>query len=357
MMDIQSVIVYLGLAVLCFFVAKFAERTNSKKAVWFIVFALSLIAGLRALSVGIDSNTYDRWFDLIANGHQKRIYGVEASFMFICSLALAVWNNTNFLFLLFALLTHGLVIFSFWKNREHISFRWAVFSYYIMFFTFSLNGVRQFAAVALVIYATNYIREGKYLRFLLTIMAAAMFHLSALVGCVYLLYEILFLKTFDRKRRVILIIVSAVVGSLGISLTGYLLNNYSGYFDRQATSAGIMMFVKIAMLILSVVIIGIPKDKKDRRIYGMFAVFYGLGIILNSLSYMFLYMGRIGLYFYVYEGFFVGRVFKEKNRTIWILLLKLGYGLLLLYFLYDLIVSNRQGHLPYRFIWQLKEFY
>ena len=48
---------------------------------------------------------------------------------------------------------------------------------------------------------------------------------------------------------------------------------------------------------------------------------------------------------------------KVKNYSIWIVLLKLCYGLLMLYFLCDLMVSNRQGELPYRFLWQLEEYF
>lgn len=356
MIDIQSIIVYLGLAALNFFVAKFAELTNNKKAVWLIVFVLSLIAGLRALSVGIDSANYNRLFELITSGNQNQIYGVEYVFIYICNFFLNLWNNTNFVFFIFALLSHGLIIFTLWKNREHISFRWGVFSYYIMFFAFSLNGMRQFIAVAFVIYATNFAREGKYLKFVLMILLASLFHLSAFVGFAYILYELPFIKRYDTKRKVLLIVLCCAISVFALFLVGNLFSNYSGYFANQATSVGIMMFVKLLMLILAIAVIGIPVDEGDRQTCGMFAVFYALGISLNSLSYMFLYMGRIGLYFYVMEAFFIGWIFKVKNHSIWIVLLKLGYGLLLLYFLFDLLVSNRQGELPYRFIWQLKEY-
>ena len=171
------------------------------------------------------------------------------------------------------------------------------------------------------------------------------------------MYEIPFLKNYDRKRKVILITLCCAIGSFALLAAGYLLNHYSGYFERNASSVGIMMLVKIFMLILSIVVIGISMDKNDRKISKMYTLFYALGIALNSLSYMFLYMGRIGLYFYVFESFFIGRIFKVKNYTIWIVLVKLLYGLLMLYFLFDLLVSNRQGELPYRFIWQLKEYY
>ena len=357
MIDVQSIIIYLGLATICFFVGKFAELTNNKKLVWLIVFVLSFIAGLRAFSVGIDSNNYVNWFELIANGDQDQIYGVEKSFIYICNIALKLWNNSNFMFFVFALPSHGLIIFTLWKNREHISFRWGVLCYYVMFFAISLNGMRQFVAVAIVIYATNFVRQGKYVRFVLMILAAALFHLSALVGLVYVLYEIPFLKDFDRKRKAVLIILCCAICGAALFISGYLLNIYGGYFERQATSVGIMMLVKILMLILSILIIGIPVDKKDRKIWGMFVAFYALGIALNSLSYFYLYMGRIGLYFYVFEALFIGWIFKAKNYSMWTVLLKVLYGVLLFYLLFDLLVSNRQGELPYRFIWQIKEYF
>ena len=356
MVDLQSIVIYLGLAVLCFFVAKFAEMTNNKKIVWLIVLALSLIAGLRNLSVGIDTKNYDRWFNLISNDRQSQIYGLEESFIFICDILLSLWNNTNFLLFIFALLSHGLIIFTLWKNREHIAFRWGVLSYYIMFFAFSLNGMRQFIAVAFVIYATNYIREGKYFRYILMILAGSMFHLTALIGILYILYEIPFIRNYSRKRKILVISLCCVISVFAVSLVGALLNKYVGYFDRQATSGGIMMLVKLLMLILALVIIGVPVDKDKRHIWSTFAFFYAVGIMLNSLSYMFKYVGRIGMYFYVFEAFFIGWVFNVKNHSIWVALVKLAYGLLILYFLYDLLVGNRQGELPYRFIWQIKEY-
>ncbi len=357
MIDIQSIIIYLGMAALCFFVAKFAELTNNKKAVWLIVIALSLVAGLRAISVGVDSKNYDNMFGLISRGNHDLVYGVEESFKYICKILLTLWNNTNFIFFLFALLSHGLIIFSLWKNREHISFRWGVFSYYVMFFAFSLNGMRQFLAVAIVIYATNFIREGKYLGFILMVLAASVFHLSALIGIVYILFELLFLKTYSKKRKTILIILCSIIGVFALIFATYLFNRYSGYFDKKATSVGVMMLVKIFMMILSIVLIGIPVDEHNRHIYGLFTLYYAIGVILNSLSYMFLYMGRIGMYFYVFEAFFIGGIFKVKNHTFWVALLKLCYGLFMMYFLFDMLISNRQGELPYRFIWQMKELF
>ena len=65
-----------------------------------------------------------------------------------------------------------------------------------------------------------------------------------------------------------------------------------------------------------------------------------------------MYMGRVGLYFYVFETIYMGYLFKTKNRTIGTILLKFGYVVVLLYYLYDNITGGAQGEIPYRFFWQ-----
>ena len=354
MIDVQSIIVYLGLAVLCFLIARLAELSDDKRWVWAIVLMLSLVAGLRSITVGIDAKNYDAWFRLIAGGNEGQIYGVEAAFILASKLLLAVFNSTYVVFFFLAVFSHGPIIFTLWKNREHLSFPWSVLCYYIMFYAMSLNGMRQFLAVALVIYATNFAREGKYLKFILMVLTATLFHLSALVGFLYLFFEIPFLKRFGRRRKALLLTLCSLMGIGGIFALEYLMRSYGGYFDRQASSIGVMMLVKFGLLALSLFVIGIPVDKEERKAALTFTAFYGLGIALNSLSYIFLYMGRIGLYFYLMEAFFIGWIFKVKGSTLWVVLLKLLYGLFLLYFLYDLLVSNRQGELPYRFLWQVE---
>lgn len=352
MLDVQSIIIYLGLPLLSFIIAKYAERRNSKKAVWLIVILFSLIAGLRAISVGIDTKTYDMVFSLVSRGNVEQMYGIEESFIYICAGLLHIWDNNQFLLFIFAFVTHGLILFRIWKDREFISFRWSVFSYYILFFAFSLNGMRQFVAVAIIFYATSFIRKGKYINFIISTLIASLFHASALIGLVYLLFEIIFTKYFDAKRKMTVYLFVVIGGILGVSVMFSLLDIYSSYFEQQSSSIGFMMIVKLVMLLLSFVCIKITQNKEERYFCLSNRLYYFIGLLLNSLNYIFLYMGRIGLYFYVFEAIYIGNLFKNKNRTIWAVLFKLGYLILLLYYLYDNITSGAQGELPYKFFWQ-----
>lgn len=358
MIDLQSILIYLGLPLLSFFIAKYAEQTNNKKVVWLIVILMSLVAGMRDISVGIDTKTYDGIFHLVSLDKTNQIYGVEESFKKICEVLLHIWNNNHFLFFVFALLTHGLIIFRLWQEKDHLFFRWSVISYYILIFPFSLNGLRQAVAVAIVFYATGLLKKGKYVKFSVAVLIASLFHSSAIIGIVYLFFEVIILKYFEAKRKIFIYLVLILGVTVGLSEVLNMVNSYSKYLERQATSVGIMMIVKIMFLLASFIIIKIPKGNKEEY-YSSFHQrwVYLVGLLLNSLSYIFLYVGRIGLYFYVYEAIYIGCVFKEKNRTIWVVLFKCAYVFLMLYYLYNNISKGAQGEMPYRFFWQTRSIY
>lgn len=354
MLDIQSIVIYLGMALIAFVIAVYAEQCNSKKAVWLIIILLSLLSGLRAVSVGIDTKTYDNVFSFISHGNIKELYGLEESFIYICAGLLKIWDNHQFLFLLFALTSHGLILLRFWQDKEYISFRWSVLTYYITFFAFSLNGMRQFVAVAIVVYATSYLKKGKYFKYTVTMLVAVLFHTSAIIGFSYIFFEILFAKYYNQKRKIRIFLLCGLMAVAGLAIVDSFFMKYINYFDRQATSIGLMMFVKFGTIVFSLFFIKESYEEK-KHIWSIYTWYYAIGLLLNSLSYFFLYTGRIGLYFYIFEALFIGKIFKEKNRSIWIILIKFIYFVLMMYYLFEVVTKNGQGHLPYRFFWQGQE--
>ncbi len=354
MIDAQSIVIYIGLAICVFNLGKFAEVRNKKKTVWGIVLLFSLVAGFRAVSVGIDTKTYTRLFNIIAGGKIESMYGIEQSFAYICALLLRLWSNEHFVFFALAMISHGLILFRLWEERENITFRWAALTYYVMFYAFSLNGVRQFAAVAIVVYATRFVRQGKYIRFVLGVLAAVLFHTSALVGIAYLPFEVLSLRYFgkEKKPKVVVLCVATAVALLLLA-PGFLAR-YESFFDRQKTAVGFMLLAKTLLLVASILIIHrATGQRRDSYAVSSYRWYYFIGMTLTSLSYFFLYMGRIGMYYYIFEAFFIGYIFKVKNYSGGIILLKAAYGIILAYYLWASITHGGQGEIPYRFFWQV----
>lgn len=159
----------------------------------------------------------------------------------VCALLLRLWRSHGFLFFVFALASYGLLFFRLWQERGRLSFPWAALALYIGFYPFSLNGMRQFLAVALVVYATGYLREGKYLRFLLWVAAASLLHLSALVGLGYLGAELLFLKYFDPRRRRRALVLCGAALAVGAVAFARLMDRYGGYLAARSSGVGLML--------------------------------------------------------------------------------------------------------------------
>ena len=351
-MDFQSIVVYLGLAIVTYIIAKYAEITDSKKSVWLIVLLFSLVAGLRATSVGIDTKTYSSIFTNISNGNISHIYGIEKGFIYICGLLLRFWSSNQFLLFLFGLVSYALCIFRFWRDREYIAFSWGVIFYYVLFFAFSLNGLRQFVAASIVFFATGFIKEGKYTKFIIAILIATQFHLSAIVGLAYLLFDVLFLKYYNKKRKFAIFLATGVIGLFLISILSNIVSRYLNYFDTRTESFGIMLFVKIALLLASCIIIEKAQDTDEQYFCRSNRFYYLIGLLLTALSYVYLYAGRIGIYFYLFEGIYIGYLLKRKMRSQFDLLLKCAYIMILLYYIYQNMTSGSNGELPYRFFWQ-----
>lgn len=152
-----SYIVYFGLLIECWIFSYFAEKRNRKLLIWVIILSLTMAAGLRAYSVGLDTPSYVEKFSYIYKGMFSYAYGLEESFKYICYGILHVIPNASFLLGLLALITHACIILRFWELRGIASFPCMVVFYYMSFYFMSLNGIRQFVAVAIVFWGTRYL--------------------------------------------------------------------------------------------------------------------------------------------------------------------------------------------------------
>lgn len=225
-----SYIVYFGLLIECWIFSYFAEKRNRKLLIWVIILSLTMAAGLRAYSVGLDTPSYVEKFSYIYKGMFSYAYGLEESFKYICYGILHVIPNASFLLGLLALITHACIILRFWELRGIASFPCMVVFYYMSFYFMSLNGIRQFVAVAIVFWGTRYLGQKKFLRFILCICIAALFHQTAIVGFLLLLLNAFQWKELQQKQKLLYILFILCV-PLIIVLLSNKMAQYSRYFS------------------------------------------------------------------------------------------------------------------------------
>jgi hypothetical protein len=131
-----------------------------------------------------------------------------------------------------------------------------------------------------------------------------------------------------------------------------IVSRYLNYFDTRTESFGFMLIAKIALLIASCIIIEKPQDTGEQYFCRSNRFYYLIGLLLTALSYIYLYVGRIGIYFYLFEGIYIGYLLKKKMRSAFDLLLKCAYVVILLYYIYQNMTTGSNGEMPYRFFWQ-----
>ena len=358
---ILSYVVYIGSLLLCWLFSYLAQRRNSRLYVWLIIFTLTLVAGFRDFSVGMDTQNYVVKFDLIANGAFGLAFGLEESFKYIVHGLLSIFPNMTFLLTLFAFVTSWCIITRFWELREVSSFVCMVLCYYMAFYFMSFNAIRQFVAVGIVFYCTRYLTQNKIPRYIIGVLLAMQFHQSALIGFVLLAVNCLRWKELPQNQKVLylmIVLVSPVVLVTAVRLFA----RYARYFANISLDIGFMVPLKLLFLTATLVFVfgmhhrlsyfrgGETWGRTERFNVLMSSIGYFAALLMATLGYLFPYVERISCYFYLFEGVYYGVLLKGKqavNRIVfgYFICFVVGYG-----FVYS-ILHNSQGTMPYAFIW------
>lgn len=358
----MSYVIYIGLAIFCLLFSFLAERYNKKSFVWFLIFALCVIAGFRDAKVGIDTNGYLEIFGYIKRGLFQYAYGIEESFKFICYIVLKIIPSEQFLLILMAFVTNWCIIMRFWELRKYSSFPCMVLAYYTSFYFATMNVARQFCAIAIVFYGTRYLIQKKSFKFILFVAMATLIHRSAIVSIVLLAVNCLRWEQLPKYQKLIYTFCALLTPAIGIYVV-QVLSRYSKYFTSLSMNIGFMVLLKICFFAATLIFIFVMYphftyftesksiNSNDCFVMQLTCILYGVALILAGLGYFFSYVDRISWYFYLYEGVYFGMLLKGKKISDSIIL---GYVIiaLLCYSFLTCMLHNAQGTMPYAFFGQ-----
>lgn len=338
----------------CCLLAVYSVHKNSKFSLVIIIGLLTIITGLRAESVGLDTKSYIKTFELIRAGKVDQVYGFEKSFVFICEILLKIYDNPHFILFVLSLLTNIFIVFRLWDFKNIASFPWMIFIYFTSFYFNLFNIARQMCAVAIVFFATRFLQQKKYFNYLIFLFLAILFHKSAFIGVLFLCLEFFmwrYLNVCQKRWLIVCFVISPVI----LIYAWDVFIEYSHYFQDVNFNFGIMLILKAILVVISS--IGLLSRIKNRQqllqrdpvIYSVktVRVYYFIGIIITSLGYTWLFMDRIGLAFYLFECVYWGIVVKNSCYRQWF---KLIIGSLFFIIFILSLINNGQGVLPFSFI-------
>lgn len=314
---------------------------------------LSLAAGLRAPDVGIDTYDYYNAFATDFAWHPWQFD--EEGFRAIARFFMAIFHDPNLVFLVFAVITNGLMFRRLWDFRNDASFSFMAFFYIAVFYIGTMNTMRQYLAVAIVFFATRFLDRDKYLPFVIALAIAASIHTTALMGVAYL-FIYMWTNTKGKKRVYMAVAATLLIPVVCVALITYESGHIENYFSNSTDNVNITFIYRIGTFAIACLLMWLPNRRSigfakgeraeaERRDPSAFACL--LGLVSASAGMFFTYLERLGYYFLMFEAVFWGKAVKHEAWGWLYWLMPTVYALYS--FGYEL-AFNGSGIFPFHFI-------
>ena len=274
----------------------------------------------------------------------------ELGFKTLVKVIAFVTDNYQWFDIITSFIILGLVFYVIERDSKNIAYSYLLFVITGMY-VYSLSGIRQYVAIAIMLAGFKYIFEKKLGKYILCIVFASLFHTGILVAIV--LYFLVNSKKRIFTPRVMIgsllvlfvgrQIVSVIIGKLlwGTRYYGYLVSISSSVFQK------VVFILQVGILVI--MMLSYKSAVNDKK--------YMLAYWSQSLSVaMVLFTGiipeisRVAWYFMAYQivGIPVTMTYVKKRsvRIIWTIGIVAVH---LIYFVYDFIYMGYYGVFPYTF--------
>lgn len=313
-----------------FLIYLYEKCSNTKLKKIYAILAVvipSILAGIRGMSVGTDIKVYIiKNFDLAIQYKSLLKYlsnfGDSYAYWTVSYLVSRLTKNVNAVLFIYQLI---IMIFTFYvckNNMKRCPVYLSYFTFLILFYNRSLNMSRQTIAIVIVLYALKYLEDKKYIKYIIWIVIASLFHFTALSAIFILLIYIIIKSDKSRIFSSLIIILALVCLVFYEEIVIFLINIVHILPDKYLSytvSNGYIKVYEIALKILFMVLISIYRDiiSKDDKYNKFFMYCLVIDIILYFIGAISKYANRITYYFGYMSVIIYPQVYKiaiNKNQ-------------------------------------------
>ncbi len=375
-------ILCFSISCLCFYVAEIKRNNNYKQFVFFSIIGIilpCLLAGARDKTIGTDVLVYgDRLYNLAKNlDFFSFIAASPCEFLYsVLVYGLARITITTFWqYFIFQLIVVVCIYIALIKQDTRKVWI-GMAGYYLMFYGYSLNWMRQMIAMSIIFFAYLFIKEEKLIKYIIMVIIATLFHSSAIIAILF--YPMYYLLTDEKISKYKNIRVrygdkeidsEVIKNSIEISIIGlfivalfsfykillilsrysYFALLYGNYFEK--TKSGGSLDITYIILIMPVVITGVLYHKKLSRLKTdfryIFSVF-AIGYILYQTKMYGYYSYRISFYFLLFIVILIPKVLTYTVNRKNAIFLEWSYVVIFsLYFYLDFVKRLSNEIIPY----------
>ena len=343
-----------------------SRRKKSSAVIYslMVILVLSIIGGLRSQNVGTDVTYYvTNNFEVAKSagsylGYLSMVYAKEPLYLLIVYGVAKLFNNLQILLFVFSAITIACVYKAAWSARENISIPVIMLTYCCFYYNDSLNLVRQHMAMAILLAGYDTLRNRKYKKYLVYVVAASLIHTGALIGLIIIVCHWYIIGRGKRGRYVVLkqglLLLGAGVAVCGFKVwvslfvkIGLLSSRYLYYFQQSTVSNNLVDNIIYLAELLMIVFAGriaksVIYDLKYLQINAALClIFLQLARIIN-------YGHRFSMYFGIINIFLLAQIPKMFGKGRSRMIANMFYVVFLVcYWLYIYVVGGVSHTWPY----------
>jgi len=342
----STYIVTISVIVIISILSSIYKTSKNKKkvpifGVLIIILILSVVAGLR-WGVGTDYSTYRSNYSFYKENIIESFLNFEEPGIRIISyISSVIYDDFATMFLIASIITVGLSVWTIYKYSNY-------FSISILLYIFvgawhgSFNGIRQYLACAILFAGHHYIIERKFSKYLIIIIIASLFHISALI--MILLYFIP-RDTLNYKQLLALFVIVilslslydfifAIINNVLVSTGSNSIVAIGEYLTEELSILRILVMIAPSILYLIIT----PKSKLNSE-----DNFYINMLFINAIVYIIsmnsAYLARFTIYTNIYVALGFPKIFKGVDKKLSVIIIYIALILYLLFWGYEIMIT------------------
>lgn len=328
--------------------------------------------------VGFDYLSYLEYYENIGEDYIEVRQDIEIGFRFLAKTMSGLGFHFFYFFFVCSFIQIFLIYLTLVKTKQV-----AILPYIALTIIGSMeflswtNGIRQALAACIIVFSTYYIHEKKFLKFIICIFCATLFHKSALIFIpLFFIYGIR-QQYFNRIwLQLVLLAVSIFLSTLNVfseyvlALTRFFeLINYSDRFNERTLTQisefyadakwGIRSIIPVLILVIAIFYSKRIKEYYKSRELNMYYDFYFFSEIMYIATKQSYLIRRPFIYFHAF-GFIASAYLlkylydnRKKNYTnlFSFIAVVFLYVVLILAYIFIAYVRPEQGDIGYQFFW------
>jgi hypothetical protein len=288
------------------------ERTPIKARLWLVSAFFCAWFFLAFRNTGQDLESYKTLFAESVSIKYVFSQGFDTGY-FLFNYIVRIFTNQYVVFsMIVSFVTLFLVFKAFWNLRNNMSFGFLVLGYMALSYLQSFNLIRIYLTQAVIIFSINYLFKKKYLKFVIGVIIASLFHNSAVV-CFIFIVPFLFKKSF---YIVVYVMFFALLGFLlypQIILQFVIFKRYLDYFaDLSALIIGYVEPVKIIAFLIPFIYCAV-NNGADKQFVRFIVFATGIYLMLVLIGFRISVFGRLAIYFFPIFGYAMAFVLKRQE--------------------------------------------